>query len=75
MEDTEDDVKDEFFNETAGISHQFHIYMKLICDFQARVGKEDVLRLMVQKGNLFTVSNDNRSRTVNFAQSKKLLVI
>jgi hypothetical protein len=46
--------------------------MKILTgNFNAKVGREDVFKLIIGNESLHEASNDNRVRVVNFATSKK----
>jgi hypothetical protein len=44
----------------------------LLGDFNAKVGKEDIFKLIIENESLHEISNDNGFRFVNFATSKRL---
>jgi hypothetical protein len=46
----------------------------LLGDFNARVGKEDVVRATVENESLHEISDDNEVRIVNFATSKNVII-
>ena len=46
----------------------------LLGDFNAKVGRENVLKLMIGNESLRQDSNDNGIRIVNFAKSKNVVV-
>jgi hypothetical protein len=46
----------------------------LLGDFNAKVGREDILKPTTGNENLHEISNDNGVRVVNFASSKNLIV-
>jgi hypothetical protein len=48
--------------------------MKILADFNAKVGREDIFKPIIGNENLHEVSNDNGVRVVNFATSKNLIV-
>jgi hypothetical protein len=48
--------------------------MKMLGDFNAKVGREDIFKLTVRNESLHEISNDNGVRVVNFAISKNLVV-
>jgi hypothetical protein len=43
-------------------------------EFNAKVGRENIFKPMIENGNLHEISNDNGVRVVNFATSKNLVV-
>jgi hypothetical protein len=49
-------------------------HMKIVGDFIAKVGKEDIFKLTIRNESLHELSNDNGVRLVNFATSKNLRV-
>jgi hypothetical protein len=75
-EDKGDDEKDSFYEELGRIFHQFPRYdMKILLgDFNAKVGRENILKPTVGNESLHEISNDNGVRVVNFATSKNLVV-
>jgi endonuclease/exonuclease/phosphatase family metal-dependent hydrolase len=75
-EDKDDDIKDNFYEELEQVFDHFHRYqMKiLIGDFNAKVGREDIFKLIIGNESLHEASNDNGVRVVNFATSKNLIV-
>jgi hypothetical protein len=48
--------------------------MKMLGDFNAKVGKEDIFKSTVGNESVHEISNDNRSRVVKFTASKNLTV-
>jgi hypothetical protein len=46
----------------------------LSCDFNAKVGREDIFKPTTGHTNLHKISNDNGVRAANFAPSKNLIV-
>jgi hypothetical protein len=46
----------------------------LLGDFNAKVGREDILKQTIHNESLHEISNDNGVRLVNFATSKNLIV-
>jgi hypothetical protein len=48
--------------------------MKILLDFNAKVGREDIFKPTTGSNNLHKISNDNGIRVVNFATSKNLIV-
>jgi hypothetical protein len=47
---------------------KYHI--KILLDFNAKVGREDILKLTIGNESLHEIRNDNGVRLVNFATSK-----
>jgi exonuclease III len=75
-EDTDDDIKDSFYEKLQQVFDQFPRYhMKILLgDFNAKVGREDIFKPIIGNESLHEASNDNRIRAVNFATSKNLIV-
>jgi hypothetical protein len=75
-EDKNDDKKDSFYEEVEQAFDQFSRYnMKIFLgDFIAKVGRENILKLIIGNESLYEVSNDNGVRVVNFATSENLIV-
>jgi hypothetical protein len=74
---TEDnDVKDSFYEDLERVFDKFPKYhMKiLLVDFNAKVGREDILKPTTRNKSLHEISNDNGVRLVNYATSKNLKV-
>jgi hypothetical protein len=46
--------------------------MKILLDFNAKVGREDIFKPTIGNESLHEISNDNGVRLVNFATSKNL---
>jgi hypothetical protein len=46
----------------------------LLGDFNAKVGREDIFKLIIGNASLHEASNDEGVRVVNFATSKNLIV-
>jgi hypothetical protein len=75
IEDKDDDIKDSFYEELEQVFDQFPRYhMKILLDFNAKVGREDILKPVIGNESVHEASNDNGVRVVNFATSKNLLV-
>jgi hypothetical protein len=74
--DKNDDVKDSFYEELEHVFDKFHKYhMKIMLgDFNAKVGREDILKPTVWNEILHKISNDNSVKVVNFSTSKNLIV-
>jgi hypothetical protein len=75
-EDTDDVIKDSFYEELEQVFDQFPRYhMKILLrDFNAKVGREYIFKRVIGNENLHEASNDNGVRVVNFATSKNLIV-
>jgi hypothetical protein len=73
-EDKTDDVKDSFYEELERLFDKFPKYhfKFLLGYFNAKVGREDILKPVIVKESLHEFSNDNGVRLVNFATSKIL---
>jgi hypothetical protein len=73
--DKTDDVKDSFYEELERMFDKFLKYhMKILLDFNAKVGREDIFKPTIGNESLHEISNDNGVRLVNFATSKNLRV-
>jgi hypothetical protein len=46
--------------------------MKILLDFNAKIGREDIFKPTVENGSLHEISNDNGVKLVNFATSENL---
>jgi exonuclease III len=74
-EDKYDDTKDSFYEELEGVFDQFPKYhMKILLDFNAKAGREDIFKPTIGNESLHKTSNDNGVRILNFATSKNLVV-
>jgi endonuclease/exonuclease/phosphatase family metal-dependent hydrolase len=75
-EDKDDDIKDSFYEELEEVFHQFRRYhMKMLLgDFNAKVGREDIFKPIIDNESLHEASNDKEVRVVDFATSKNLIV-
>jgi hypothetical protein len=74
-EDKTDDAKGSFYEELERVFHKFPKYhMKILLDFNAKVGREDIFKLTIGNEHLHEISDDNGVRLVNFATSKNLAV-
>jgi hypothetical protein len=72
--DKTDAVKDSFCEELEHVFCQFPKYhIKMIGDFNAEVGREDIFEQTVGNESLDEISNDNGVGVVNFAISKNLI--
>jgi hypothetical protein len=69
-------VKYSFYDELERLFDKFSkYYIKILLgDFNAKVGREDILKSTTGNENLHEISNDNGVRLVNFATSKNLRV-
>jgi hypothetical protein len=71
-EGKDDVTKDRFYEELEQVFYQFLRYhMKILMgDFSAKVGREDILKLIIGNESLHEASNDNGVRVVNFQLRK-----
>jgi hypothetical protein len=74
-ENKDDDIQDSFYRELEQLLDQIPRYhMKILLgNFNAKVGKENIFKLITGNESLYEVSNDNGVRGINFATSKKLI--
>jgi hypothetical protein len=62
-EDKSDDVKDSFYEESERVFDKFPKYhMKILLDFNPKVGKEDIFKPTIGNESLHEISNDNGVR-------------
>ena len=75
-EEKSDEAKDSFYEELEQVFDHFPKYhMKILLgDFNAKVGRENILKLTIGNESLHQHSNDNGVRIVTFATSKNLVV-
>jgi hypothetical protein len=75
-EDEGDDEKDSFYEDVGRIFYQFPRYdMKIISgEFNTKVGRENIFKLIIGNESLHEISNDNGIRVGNFATSKNIVV-
>jgi hypothetical protein len=75
-EDKDDDMKDIFYEDLEQVFDQFPGYhMKIFLgDFNAKVWREDIFKLIIGNESLHEVRNDSGVRVVNLATSKNLTV-
>ena len=74
-EDKSDDSKDSFYEELEQVFDHFPRYhMKILLDFNAKVGRENIFKPTIGNESLHQDSNDNGVRIVNFGTSKNLVV-
>jgi hypothetical protein len=71
-----DDSKDSFYDELEQVFDHFPKYRKkiLLTDFNAKLGREDIFKPTIGNESLHRDNNDNSVITVDFAQSKNLVV-
>jgi hypothetical protein len=69
-------TKDSFFEELEKVFDHFSRYhlKNLLEDFNAKLGREDILKPVIGNENLHEASSDNGVRVVNYATSKNLTV-
>jgi hypothetical protein len=68
-------VKESFYEELERIFDKFpKYYMKMLLDFNAKVGGEGIFKQTIGSESLHEINNDNGVRIVNFATSTKLAV-
>jgi hypothetical protein len=73
-EDKIDDVKDSFYEKLEHIFEKFPKYhMKILLNFNAKVGREDIFTPTIGSESLHESSNDNGVRLVNFATANNLI--
>ena len=74
-EEKSDDSKDSFYEELEQVFNHFPKYhMKILFgDFNAEVGRKNIVKLTFWNKNLHQDSNDNGIRIINFATSKNLV--
>jgi hypothetical protein len=72
-EDKIDDVKDRFFDELERVLDIFPKF-RMLGDFNAKVGREDIFKPTTWNESLHEISNDSGVRVVNFATSTNLIV-
>jgi hypothetical protein len=63
-EDKTDDVKDSFYEELECVLDTFPKYHMeiMLVDFNAKVGREGIVKLTIGNKNLYEISNDNGVR-------------
>jgi hypothetical protein len=71
-EDKSDDVEDNFYEQLGRAFDQLPRYntKKMLGDFNAKVGREDISKQIIGNESPHENSNDNGVRVVNFATSK-----
>jgi hypothetical protein len=75
MEDKIDDMKDSFYEELDHVFDKFPKYrVKILLDFNAKVGREDIFKPMIGNESLHEISNDNGVKVVNFVTFKSFIV-
>jgi hypothetical protein len=74
-EDKDDVIKDTFYKELEQVFDQFPRYLTKIFieDFNAKVGRKGIFKLIIANESLHEANNDNGDRVVNFATSKNQL--
>jgi hypothetical protein len=75
-EDKNDIIKDSFYEELEQVLDLFprHHMKILLGDFNAKVGREDIFKVIIGNEGLNGASNDNGVRVVNFATLKNLII-
>ena len=74
-EDKSDDSKDNFYEELEQVFDHFPRYhMKILLDFNAKVGRENIFKPTIGNESLHQDSNDNGVRIVNFGTTQNLVV-
>jgi hypothetical protein len=74
-EDKSDYMKDSFYEEPEHVFNQFPKYhMKILSDFKAKVGIEDIFKPSIKNESSYEISNDNGVRIINFATSRYVIV-
>jgi hypothetical protein len=75
-EDKIDDMKDSFYEELERVFDKFHEYdiRKLLGDFNAKVGVEDIFKPTIGNECVYKINNSNGVRVPNFAKFKNLAV-
>jgi hypothetical protein len=68
-----DDIKDSLNEEIERVFDTLN-QMKILLDFNAKVGKVGIFKPTTGSNNLHKISNDNGVRVVNFATSKNLMI-
>jgi hypothetical protein len=73
--DESDDLKVSFYEELERVLDQFpKCHMKILLDFNEKLGTEDIFNPIVGNESLHETCNDNGVRVVNFATSGNLIV-
>jgi hypothetical protein len=68
-------MMDRFSKEPEHVFNKFpEHHMKILLEFNAQVGREDILKPIIWNESLHKINNDNGVRVVNFATSKNLTV-
>ena len=68
-----DDLKDSFHTEKE-VDHFSKYHMKILLDFNAKVGRENIFKTTIGNKSLHQDSNDGGDGIVNFGISKNLVV-
>jgi hypothetical protein len=76
IEDKTDDVKDRFYEDLEQYFNKFSKHhMKIVLeDFNAKIGKEDIVKPIIWNEGLHKISNDNGVIVVNFATYKNVVM-
>jgi hypothetical protein len=68
-------MKDRFCEEFEQVFDKYPKYhMKILLDFNAKIGREDIFKPETGNNSLHEISNDNGVRVVNFATSKNPII-
>ncbi|KAL4142514.1 hypothetical protein QTP88_004958 [Uroleucon formosanum] len=75
-EEKEDEKKDKFYEELEEVYDRLprHSIKIFLGDFNAKIGRETMYRPTICKESLHEYSNDNGTRLINMAMSKKLVI-
>jgi hypothetical protein len=70
------DVKDSFYEELEGVFNKFskHHSKIVLGDFNAKVGRENILKPKIGNASLQEINNDNGVRVLKFATFKNLIL-
>jgi hypothetical protein len=73
-EDKTNDIKNSFYEELEHVFDKFPKYhiKSLLGDFNAKIGREDILKPTTGNKSLHVIRNDNGVRVVNLPTSKNL---
>ena len=67
-------MKDSYYEELEEMFDHFpKYYMKILLDFNAKLGREDIFKPIIGQERLHQDINENGVRLVNFATSKNLV--
>jgi hypothetical protein len=72
-EEKSDDSKDSFYEELEQVFDHFpKFHIKIVLDFNAKVGRENIFKLTIGNESLQQDSNDNCVRVISFATARAL---